>query len=231
MSQAITPLDAVKKNERYQDLVDTISMRLRFGETKIDFNDYANDLMVGRNFSGLDLDVALNEYRTQGWQIEKVKDYIYQFSAAPVATVTSVAPANNAPVEPLSPEDILQLQSDDVYVDEIVTIINRLLKRSEDNWINLGSVKQEGMMYIYYHPSDVEKALQKFNQIGWQIKVRDNRSGEIFEVSELFKNWEENLRGRENILVFKQSPEDNIFKISLESGSFGAEEAAREVAR
>ncbi len=227
MSKVITPLDAVKENENYQNLVDTIRMRLRFGETEIDFNDYENDLMVGRNFSGLDLDVALNEYRARGWQIEKLKNNIYQFSAAPVATVTSVAPAHDAPVLPLSPQAIVQQQSDGVYVNEIIAILNRLLKNTGDNRIALTAIRQEGMVDDY-HPADLEKAFQKFKQAGWYIKIRYHSTGEEHEVSELFRNWKRLQSEFSLTLIFlPQHPQ----QIIVESTDLGAEETARELAR
>ncbi len=228
MSQVITPLDAVKEERSYQDLIYSIGMKLKFGETEIDFDDdHGVDFAtLGRDFTAVDLTVALNEYRAQGWQIEKIKNNIYQFTAAPIATVTSVAPANNAPVEPLSPQDILQQQSDGVYVDEIVTIINRLLKHTSNNRITLTAIRQAGMVDDY-HPADLEKAFQKFKQAGWYIKIRYHRNQFEFEVSELFRNWEEFMQHEFSFIFSPQPPK----QIIVESTDFGAEEAAREVAR
>ena len=228
MSQPLTPLDAVKNNESYQDLIHSIGVKLQCGETEIDFDDdHDLDLAtLGRDFSAVELSVALNEYRTQGWEVEKLKKNIYQFTAAPVATVTSVAPTHNAPVKPLSPQDILQQQSDDVYVDEIVAIINRLLKHTGDNRIALTAIRQASMVDDY-HPADLEKAFQKFKQAGWYIKIRYHRNQFEFEVSELFRSWEEFMQYEFSFIFSPQHPQ----QIIVESTDLGAEETARELAR
>ena len=165
MSEAVTPLDAVKKREHFQDLMSTIRMKLRLGETEINFYNFEMDFMIGRNFSGLDLDVALNEFRKQGWEITKGKGkYVYQFSAAPVATVTSVAPAHK--VVPLSPEAYSE-RTDAEMVDSIVAIIN----------LQLGSKRKNNrMITIYREPflssydSDtLNLAIKKFEEVGWSV--------------------------------------------------------------
>ena len=166
MSQPLTPLDAVKNNESYQDLIHSIGVKLQCGETEIDFDDdHDLDLAtLGRDFSAVELSVALNEYRTQGWQIEKIKRNIYQFTAAPVATVTSVAPMHK--VVPLSPEAYSE-RTDAEMVDSIVAIINLQLgsKRKNDRMI---TIYREPFLSSY-DSDTLNLAIKKFEEVGWSV--------------------------------------------------------------
>jgi hypothetical protein len=165
MSKVITPLDAVKKNESYEALVDSIRIKLMCGEDTIDFDDdHDLDLAVlGRDFSAVELVVALNEYRTQGWQVEKIKKNIYQFTAAPIATAPSVvsAPSNNASVVPLSPDDVAKMESSD-QVAEVIAIINRQLRDQTFNRI-------PNVLLKNFSEAIVKQAIEQFELVGWSI--------------------------------------------------------------
>lgn len=166
MSQPLTPLDAVKNNESYQDLIHSIGVKLQCGETEIDFDDdHDLDLAtLGRDFSAVELSVALNEYRTQGWEVEKLKKNIYQFTAAPVATVTSVAPMHK--VVPLSPQECSE-RTDAEVVDSIVAIINLQLGNRRKNKVR--STIYRAPFLSNYDSDMIDLAIKKFEEVGWSV--------------------------------------------------------------
>lgn len=159
MSKVITPLEAVKKNESYEALVDSIRIKLMCGEDTINFDDDHNsDLAVlGRDFSAVELVVALNDYRAKGWEVTKIKRNIYQFSPAPIATV----PSNNASVVPLSPDDVAKMESSD-QVAEVIAIINRQLRDQTFNRI-------PNVLLKNFSEAIVKQAIEQFELVGWSI--------------------------------------------------------------
>ena len=162
---AANQIAQVKKREHFQDLMSTIRMKLRLGETEINFYNFEMDFMIGRNFSGLDLDVALNEFRKQGWEITKGKGkYVYQFSAAPVATVTSVAPMHK--VVPLSPQECSE-RTDAEVVDSIVAIINLQLGNRRKNKVR--STIYRAPFLSNYDSDMIDLAIKKFEEVGWSV--------------------------------------------------------------
>lgn len=165
MKNPITPLEAVQKSESYQSLVNSISIRLSCGETRINFNDYEVDLMIGKDFTPAELAVALNAYRLQGWEIHKVKGYIYQFAPETLAVATSSsARTYGTPMTPA--EHTAKADS----VDEVVEHINMLL--GED--INHQTRVYANPLLNNYSKGTIYNALKKFEDVGWSVSACHN---------------------------------------------------------
>lgn len=163
MKNAITPLDAVQNSRAFRELMSSIRMRLSLGQTEINFDDFEMDFMIGRDFSGLDLEVALNEFRKKGWIVRNKEEYIYQFSAAPIETAS--LPTST---KPLSPNDCYEKKD---AMEAIIRIIN----------LQLGNKEGNRLITIYKKPflcnfeSDVlAQAIKQFEEVGWSISGSPN---------------------------------------------------------
>ncbi len=165
MSEAITPLEAVEMNESYQELMEVIIHCLScLDMVVIDFNDPINDnnYTVGRDFTELELSVALNELRAKGWQVEKIKNNIYQFTAAPIATVVPIASST----KPLSPQECSE-RTDAEVVDSIVAIINLQLGNRRKTKVT--STIYRAPLLCNYDSDTLNLAMKKFEEIGWSV--------------------------------------------------------------
>lgn len=203
MSEAITPLEAVEMKESYQELMDVITHCLSVLDmVVIDFNDPINDndYSVGTDFSELELLVALNEFRAKGWEVEKIKNNIYQFSPAPIATIPMYST-----IIALTPDQVDQKQTAGEFVDQIVELINQRLVRTDECWVCLDKLQDRRGPTSYYALADIQAAVQRFVLAGWKTTLAFNNDREgpyrldlvtwkEFETWETFWKQESRLR-------------------------------------